>query len=329
MQRYLEYGSFSILPYAGTCTERNRKPFWEVFDKALGTKIIMVSYAALKSDAETYFNVPYKVNTRKISERLDPQRSIDPKIEPYTLFSRGRVYAVCAIDEAHYARTARMTRLAGGELVYLSRTSAGLTATPIVTSPMDVVLLAQMLHIPGFEGEEMNDFRKAYLRAKAREARNAKSRKQTVREFTAVTQGLLTSHANQSPSKEVLREWIAAIRERLVGYVIHRSVHSKDKDGDPIIKLDPWIEVFVPVELNDMEMEVQRKIANQLTADGARLNESGVELAARSNGGAERQTVGGPAAGGPWLRGSLNKGPPGGPTAHGKRAARWPGRGAT
>ena len=32
LHRFLEYGSFSILPYTGTCTEANRRAFWESWD---------------------------------------------------------------------------------------------------------------------------------------------------------------------------------------------------------------------------------------------------------------------------------------------------------
>ncbi|KAI9062335.1 hypothetical protein FKP32DRAFT_1574398 [Trametes sanguinea] len=91
---------------------------------------------AMKADAEVYFNVPLRISVANASDRLPVDHAADPDLAAATLFAKGKEYGVVVMDEAHYARTARATRLAAVELVSLATSVVAMTATPIMTSPM-------------------------------------------------------------------------------------------------------------------------------------------------------------------------------------------------
>ncbi|KAJ2995497.1 hypothetical protein NUW54_g7376 [Trametes sanguinea] len=71
-------------------------------------------------------------------------------------------------------------------------------------------MLAQVLHIPGFKTEAMQEHRKAYLRAKSHETKNRKARSDTVQLAAAVAIGKRTANAEDSETKVAIRNWVAA-----------------------------------------------------------------------------------------------------------------------
>ncbi len=42
LHRYLQHGSFCVLPYTGNCTVQNRTPFWQEYDARKGTSPIII-----------------------------------------------------------------------------------------------------------------------------------------------------------------------------------------------------------------------------------------------------------------------------------------------
>ncbi|OSC96198.1 hypothetical protein PYCCODRAFT_1472816, partial [Trametes coccinea BRFM310] len=231
----------------------------------------------MKADAEFYFSLPVRISPANAGDRLPVDRAADPELAAMTLFAHGKQYGVVIMDEAHYARTARATRLAAVELVNLATAVVAMTATPIMTSPMDVVLLAQMLHIPGFKTEAMQEHRKAYMRAKNHDTKQRKARSDTVQLAAAITIGKRTAKSEESESKVTIRAWVADVRKLLIDYVVRRSVHSIDRDGQPIIRLPPWKDIIVPVRLREDEMRVQHHLVDRLKEERSKLTTAGLE----------------------------------------------------
>ncbi|KAL7281844.1 hypothetical protein ACG7TL_005167 [Trametes sanguinea] len=277
IQRYLAWGTFAILPYQGSCTKANRLAFQQASQQAKGTRIILATYNAMKSDAEFFFNLPLRISPANAGDRLPVDRSADPEVAAATLFAPGKQYGIVIMDEAHYARTARATRLAAVELVTLATAVVAMTATPIMTSPMDVVLLAQMLHIPGFKTEAMQEHRKAYMRAKKHDTKQRKARSDTVQLAAAVAIGKRTVKSEESETKIAIRAWVSDVRTLLIDYVIRRSVHSTDRDGRSIIRLPPWRDIIVPVTLREDELMVQHHLADRLREERSKLTTTGLE----------------------------------------------------
>ncbi|KAH9846337.1 P-loop containing nucleoside triphosphate hydrolase protein, partial [Lenzites betulinus] len=187
-------------------------------------------------------------------------------------------YGVVVMDEAHYARKAGHTQVVCAELSKRARVTLGMTATPIVTSPMDIVLLGRILQVPGFDDDRMEDFRKAYNRAKAEGLRNRNERKETVGLAAAVATGQRTQAADNSPAKKAMAEWVNHIRELLKNHVIRRTTQSTDLHGKPIHRLDPIYTQRLLLELRPDEMEVQMALAEGLKDTGASVGQTGLEV---------------------------------------------------
>ena len=46
IQKYLQYGSYTVLPYYGTCTEKNRESFQKLWEQTENTtRIILTTYS--------------------------------------------------------------------------------------------------------------------------------------------------------------------------------------------------------------------------------------------------------------------------------------------
>ncbi|KAH9848946.1 P-loop containing nucleoside triphosphate hydrolase protein, partial [Lenzites betulinus] len=68
--------------------------------------------------------------------------------------------------------------------------------------------------------------------------------------------------------KKVHHEWITHIRAIFQGYMMRRTIYSKDNKKQPISGLEPWVESSILIPLSEMEMDVQRHLAENLAVEG-------------------------------------------------------------
>ncbi|KAI9069960.1 hypothetical protein FKP32DRAFT_1558701 [Trametes sanguinea] len=115
------------------------------------------------------------------------------------------------------------------------------------------------------------------MRAKTRETKERKARADTVQLAAAIAIGKRTSKSEETETKTTIRAWVSDVRALMTDYVVRRSVHSKDLEGRPIIRLPPWIDIIVPVELRKDELAVQNILVDRLKEERHKLTTGGLE----------------------------------------------------
>ncbi|KAH9852795.1 P-loop containing nucleoside triphosphate hydrolase protein, partial [Lenzites betulinus] len=185
-------------------------------------------------------------------------------------------YGIFVLDEAHYARNLNKQRAGCVELTVRSRMSIALTATPVMTGPMDLVNIAKWLELPGIVNSEMARFKRELDRARRKEREKRQKGKGDVRLARVVALGQVSKDAIEDKIKQANHDWIAAIRVIYKGYMMRRTIYSKDNRGKPISGLAPWVESSLLVNLTEEEMEVQRELAAQLAQEGVSVDSKGV-----------------------------------------------------
>lgn len=80
----------------------------------------------------------------------------------------------------------------------------------------------------------------------------------------AVAQGKATQQAEQDGVKKAIIDWVNYLRDKLVGYVIRRTVNSVDPQGNPISGIPPFKTVTVLLEPTEEEMETQLRLVEGL-----------------------------------------------------------------
>ncbi|KAI8969551.1 hypothetical protein BD414DRAFT_510932 [Trametes punicea] len=241
IKRYLAPKRFAILPYTGNCTIESREAFWKIFDKrAKDTPtIILTTYPAIKSDLESAFQVP----SGRVGSEYPNWPCRKTRLSNFTLFHMDRKYGIIAIDEIHLARKPGKAQVACTELRKMAHMTVGLTAMPIITDPRDLAYIGRILGFTQFNGNAMEEKRKEYFRAKNKEARDLKALKAR---NARVIQGKEVKVARTS--LQALYSWIDKQREALVDNI------------DVVLTLRPD------------EMEIQRRLAEELRQQNVRLN---------------------------------------------------------
>ncbi|KAL7283875.1 hypothetical protein ACG7TL_001145 [Trametes sanguinea] len=277
MHRYLEFGLFTILPYLGSCVEETRRGFWQAVDSipAETTVIILTTFSAIKSDAQLFFYFPEKPPTAYDTPTRQ-RHALDPAVGKVTIYSRE--FGVVIFDEAHMARKPGPTQISVAELARRAFFAMGMTATPIVTSPMDIVLLARVLRISGFDSEVNDMHRRALNRARSEERKDG----DTIAITVAIAGGQAPDGDEDRPVRKALFAWVDYIRSKIADYVIRRTTSSLDREGQPIHKLHAIYKVPFLVTLRDDEMEVQQVLAEKLQVEGAKATKKNLESAMRA-----------------------------------------------
>ncbi|KAL7283873.1 hypothetical protein ACG7TL_001143 [Trametes sanguinea] len=272
IHRYLEYGVFTVLPYLGTCSPDHRKAFWQAVDAVPGGSVVIIltTYSAIKSDAQLYFKLPEKPPTT-FEKAARPSLSLDPTLRDITIYSRE--IGVVIMDEAHTVRRPGPGQIAMAELCRRAIFAMAMTATPIVTSPMDVVLLARIIQVSGFDGEVIDMHRKALNKARNSERKDS----DTIANSVAIAAGETPDNDDERPVRKALFAWVDYIRTKMADYVIRRTTSSLDREGNPIHKLHAIARVPFLVELRDDEMEVQQVLADKLQVEGAKATKKNLE----------------------------------------------------
>lgn len=139
--------------------------------------------------------------------------------------------------------------------------------------------MGRLLRIPGFESEQMDVLRKQYSAVQTEERKKRKhkgpneagpseaEKKAEKKAAAAVALGKLTHHTNEDRVHRALDEWIGLQRRLAAGHILNRTTASKGPDGQPISNLRPYETRFIFCELRPDEMEVQKKLADELLGE--------------------------------------------------------------
>ncbi|OSC96169.1 P-loop containing nucleoside triphosphate hydrolase protein, partial [Trametes coccinea BRFM310] len=266
LHRCLKSTKFVVLPYTGTCLEKTRKPFWDTVKNLQETRpgltvIVVTTYIAVAADVSQSFSI--RPGGKKETLGMIPKRG---GIPAYTLFAHD--IATVVADEVHNVRKPGVRRTALYQLLSRCELKIGMTATPIVTEPMDAVHLARLFDIEGFNDDMVDNLRKA------QQLESKKARRQEdalANRMEAVNIAFGAAHEEYvGPTKTAMFNFVDFLRRQLARYVIHRTPYSKTKDGKPIQDIPPVVEVPVVVELTEEEMQVQTILAERLCEDGGK-----------------------------------------------------------
>lgn len=136
LHRFLPPRSFMILPYLGQCNEKNRKSTWDLVSSTQAPKILLVAHSAVLDDGKTVLNTPAKLNRQNEFTELGLKKGAAQGKQKFTLFNPAIKYGVVIVDEIHTYRGRPVKRLYLSALVANAFNAIGMSATPIITSPM-------------------------------------------------------------------------------------------------------------------------------------------------------------------------------------------------
>ncbi|KAI0642173.1 hypothetical protein C8Q79DRAFT_984404 [Trametes meyenii] len=273
LHRYIKMGTIAILPYNHSCNLGARQAFWKAFD-AIPEQIpiiILTTYTTLRSDAMTIYNLScqWLLGGDDYSQ-VKPMGGVDPKLVSSTLLGSGRHFGIVAFDEIHTARKLGPVHFACSRLVDIAHAAVGLTGTPIITGPIDLVMIARILKIEGFSVEEVDGYRKGFNRLKAQENRSKVAKMKARQDAKAAALGKVPSQAassgpsGETTSKQLAKNWLDEAREKAALHIVRRDRDSLDCDGKAISTLYPLTQTYIVVKLRKDEMAVQRQLANAI-----------------------------------------------------------------
>ena len=124
-----------------------------IVSRDLVARAFRESFEKVPKDEKETRNSPVKYR-RKVSPHTGMELPLSPLLEPSTTPKEPR-YSLLVVDEVHFMRNASSERcFAHAELAKLCGTRIGLTGTPILNSPGDMVGLCKSLHAPAYYREK-------------------------------------------------------------------------------------------------------------------------------------------------------------------------------
>ncbi|KAI9064569.1 hypothetical protein FKP32DRAFT_1602933 [Trametes sanguinea] len=140
IHRCLKSTTFCVFPYTGTYMEKNRKPFWDTVERVRKSRpgltfIVVTTYLAVAHDTKHCFQVADGKTIKSLG--MTEKQGVDKNL---TLF--GQVITSVVADEVHNVRKPGPRRSALYELLLRAELRIGMTATPIIHSPMVIRGLA-------------------------------------------------------------------------------------------------------------------------------------------------------------------------------------------
>lgn len=265
LHKFLQRGSFDVLPYLGNWSSRQTwwTTIWERSKQPLSRRIIVTSPKAVESDFDL------------VLEADSAQPSSSPKEKPSfadyssrTLY--GRRYLCNIVDEAHNYRNIRKGFFAIGALVDRSEATCFLTATPGVGRASDLWNLGRCMRVEGFGSAYDREAEKMESRLRAAQTKDGKRMKSGDRKrklVQAVIKGDSSVTFRTSYEPELLR-WIAVIRNWFAGISIRRHLQSVDNTGARILGLGPIHKHALLVKLYQHELDNLEAVAEELIRDG-------------------------------------------------------------
>ncbi|KAG8736462.1 hypothetical protein FRC10_009304 [Ceratobasidium sp. 414] len=298
--RYTKHGSFQVVLYSRNLQSRQEffKPggIWEqtvVNSTAAHRTIIVAEFNTIAKEAEECLRRPAR---DKGAVRLaDPHPLIDDPGP--TIFAM--LFLLVVIDEIHALRN--INSLWEGVLALTSRCCVrqGATATPIWTGynvslldlflefrafhSVDVISALRLLRHPSLIGPQ-GVASGAKLEQSEKEAGQKWKDPETVKQFSRLiakkqlkAEGQDDSEKSIAESAEIivnvqkknLRSFfvsypcISYLKGLLGSAIIRRGLRDLDPDGQPVLKLEPYVESIVYLVLNDVELEAIKQVASK------------------------------------------------------------------
>ncbi|KAG8702956.1 hypothetical protein FRC08_003148 [Ceratobasidium sp. 394] len=280
--RYTKHGSFQVVLYSRNIQSRQEffKPngIWDqvvVNSTAAHRTIIIAEFNTIAKEAEECLKrAPRDKGSMWLA---DPHPLIEDPGP--TIFSM--LFLLVVIDEIHALRN--VNSLWEGILALTSRCCVrqGATATPVWTGYKDVISALRLLRHPSLTGSQG-----AALGAKLEQAEKDAGKKwkdpNTVKQFSRLiarkrleVEGREISEKSVEDSAEIilnvqkknLRSFfvsypcISHLKGLLGSAIIRRGLRDLDPDGQPVLRLDPYVESIVYLVLSDVEQEAIRQVA--------------------------------------------------------------------
>ena len=205
-----------------------------------------------------------------------------------TLFDESRAFGIFVLDEAHNLRIRNKFHIGATELQIRSAVTLGMTATPVMTSPVvsfdynarpattntvlkDLVNIGRFLGFPKFaeDPEEMENYRRALTRAQRHERAARKSGGGDAKLARSIVKGKGQPITEASEYSEVIRNWMSDKRTYFDGGVIRCTVLLRDNEGEYISGLAPFHEHALELTLTELEQEVQDTLAEEVAEENA------------------------------------------------------------
>ncbi|KAG1833201.1 P-loop containing nucleoside triphosphate hydrolase protein [Suillus subalutaceus] len=265
LHRYLQRGTFDILPYLATWG--SRRTWWEdIWSRSMqpeGRRIILTTPKALESDCDRIFEANNLCPTKH--PRQKSNYTIDAPSTAY-----GRKFLLGLVDEAHNYRNVKKGYWAIFCLRLLCQAMVAMTATPITSRPLDVWNIGRYLGLELF-GSAYDDEALKMVRQLRTAAAKDRKRFQQGDRIATIIMGTVKGDADvEVPSlyRSQMLMWIGIIRERFSGIVIRRTIWSVDSCGARISGLAPFQEHNLLVKLYSHEVDNLERIAKDLVEEG-------------------------------------------------------------
>ncbi|TFK77679.1 hypothetical protein K466DRAFT_607842 [Polyporus arcularius HHB13444] len=265
IHRFLRWGAFDLIPYQLNFREGPRKIVWDTImtprgDLKLSDKIILATITAVTSDGLHFYSSGFGT-----SFDLPPvDTGVTEASRAVTAYTHD--YGLLVIDEIGQYRNVTKWSAALKGLRLRAFGAVGMTATPIVNSPLDVWHLGQILDIKGTDDPTWEaEMRTEILAAN----RKATKEFQKLRETDNFVQSVSESKVDLPEKKAQLQSFtglVSGLRAVFSPHVIRRTIHSVDWQGNAISGLDKYNEVVLTLEPFPREATVLEEHA-QATVD--------------------------------------------------------------
>ncbi|KAH9828555.1 P-loop containing nucleoside triphosphate hydrolase protein, partial [Rhodofomes roseus] len=180
-----------------------------------------------------------------------------------SVFSRQWCLMIC--DEIHDHRKTNNTFRAIRILRDQVGGVIGMSATPTITTPMDLVMIGRLLGVP-LCGDQYTDVLNAHNRALNRAMSNDRAERAVegdLARLAAVKGEGDSMEVSLSQTATVVMQITADLHMRFADQVLHRTVNSIDWEGKPISGLPPAHDIALLLRLSIIEEQVLNDVTTE------------------------------------------------------------------
>jgi hypothetical protein len=182
----------------------------------------------------------------------------------------GSNWLFCADDEAHDLRNRGKKFWSAFFIHERSEFTVSMTATPCITRPQDLWNLGRCMRLEGFGSDhdgEADDMERELRSAAGKDRRDMKKNGKSNAANMPTAQVEAATVVGMAYHEKMMK-WICVIRQKFTGNVIRRTLQSKDNEGRPISRLDPYVENKIVIKLYPHEMANLDDLAKDMVQDG-------------------------------------------------------------
>ncbi|KAI6111419.1 P-loop containing nucleoside triphosphate hydrolase protein [Pisolithus sp. B1] len=253
---FLKPHSVDVFTYNGTA--KQKAEFWSKNGPYKSSKhgprhrIIIASHSALVSDALRAFDLSGHQKRHRKELWVAPRKKPGA---PATIFDLSFLN-VC-VDEAHHMRNVNSKYWAVLAMRDRAVMLVATTATPLHTSPKDIIALGRMIGIPYFLHQEPDDLDREDRRriTKLKKLMKAEQCTKATSLVPLQPRGPDNELAEGTSGEISVIQYyrVKQFQSCFLGRMIRRTVHSKNFEGKSIIPLPPYVHVDAVLRLQDWE----------------------------------------------------------------------------